>query len=90
MRLLLRVLSRLKNDVMYTDLEVNERCVPLYYHNPQSMLLFNYITKHFVMQEELDVIVLLPHFVLLVLPKLLILCSMEKYWDILWLVIEWV
>ena len=42
------------------------------------------------MQKELCVIVVLPDLVFLVLPEVLVLGTVEKYWDIQWLVIRWV
>ena len=41
-------------------------------------------------QKELDIIVLVPDPVVLILPKVLILCAKAKHWDIQWLVVWWV
>ena len=44
LRLFLRVLPRLQDDIVHTSLEVYERCIPLDYRSFLSMLVSHYFS----------------------------------------------
>ena len=71
-----------------TNLEFYERLIFLNCHCMQSMLVFDYVSEFLPIQEELYIIVLLLDPIFLVLPEVLVLGAMEKYRDILRMVVK--
>ena len=72
---------------MYADLKIYKHGIPLHCHCPYSVMSLYDTAQCLTMQEELNVVFLLLDHILLFLPEVLVLFTLEKYRDILCLVI---
>ena len=75
---------------MNIDLKIYKCRITSHYHFPYSMFLPYDTSQRLTMQEEINVVVFLSDHILIILPEVLVLSTLENNEDIMWLVVWWV
>ena len=67
---------------MGTDLKIDKGHIPMNYHSLDLVRSTDNIMECLCLQKKLDVIILLPICMFLLVPQVLVPCTMEWHWDI--------